>query len=58
MRAAGITSFGGDIEMLDLPEPRPPAAGEVLLQVRTAGCGVWEEEIRSGGWDVGAYELP
>jgi NADPH:quinone reductase-like Zn-dependent oxidoreductase len=54
MRAAGIRRFGGHIETLDLPQPREPKAGEVLLRVRTAGCGVWEEYVRTGDWDIGA----
>ena len=53
MRAAGIRITGGDIEVLDLPSPREPAADEVLLRVRAAGVGVWEDYVRSGGWDIG-----
>jgi NADPH:quinone reductase-like Zn-dependent oxidoreductase len=53
MRAAGIRHFGGDIETLSLPEPRGPRAGEVLLRVHAAGCGVWEDYVRTGGWDIG-----
>jgi len=43
MRAAGITEFGDEVTLLELPEPRPPAADEVLLRVRAAGVGVWED---------------
>jgi NADPH:quinone reductase-like Zn-dependent oxidoreductase len=53
MRAAGIRTIGGGVEPLELPEPREPAADEVLLRVRAAGVGVWEDYVRTGGWDIG-----
>jgi len=53
MRAAGIRTTGGAIELLELPAPREPAADEVLLRVRAAGVGVWEDYARTGGWDIG-----
>jgi len=34
MRAAGVDRIGAEIWLLELPEPRPPRAGEVML-----GCG-------------------
>jgi NADPH:quinone reductase-like Zn-dependent oxidoreductase len=54
MRAAGIRRFGGDVEVLDLPDPRDPGSGEVLISVRAAGVGNWDEFVRTGGWDTGA----
>lgn len=39
--------------LLELPEPPPLQAGEVLLQVGAAGVGSWDEVVRTGGWDVG-----
>ena len=39
--------------MIDVPRPRPLAADEVLIQVRAAGVGNWDEFVRTGGWDVG-----
>jgi NADPH:quinone reductase-like Zn-dependent oxidoreductase len=53
MRAAGIRKFGADVEPLDLPAPRAPADDEVLVRVRAAGVGVWEDCVRTGGWDIG-----
>lgn len=53
MRAAGIDSFGGDIRVLDLAGPSSPAPDEVLISVRAAGVGNWDEFVRVGGWDVG-----
>ncbi len=53
MQAAGIESFDGPIEALELPDPRPLADDEVLIEVRAAGVGNWEEFVRTGGWDIG-----
>ena len=53
MRAAGVERFGAAIRPLELAEPRPPQAGEVLLEVRACGIGNWDEFIRTGGWDTG-----
>ena len=54
MQAAGIRQVGARIEMIDVGEPRPLAADEVLLEVMAAGVGNWDEYVRTGGWDVGA----
>src|SRR5215467_7175755 len=53
MRAAGITSFGGSVELMDIALPRPPAADEVVLDVRAAGVGNWDQAVRTGNWEVG-----
>jgi NADPH:quinone reductase-like Zn-dependent oxidoreductase len=53
MRAAGISEFGGAVGLIDLPDPRPPADDEVLIEIRAAGVGNWEEFVRTGDWDVG-----
>jgi len=53
MRAAGVERIGSAIQPLELAEPRPPRAGEVLLDVRASGVGNWDEFIRTGGWDTG-----
>jgi NADPH:quinone reductase-like Zn-dependent oxidoreductase len=54
MQAAGIRQVGARVEMIDVGEPRPLAADEVLLEVMAAGVGNWDEYVRTGGWDVGA----
>ena len=54
MKAAGIERFGGDVRELSLPDPRPAGAGEVLIAVRAAGVGPWDDIVRLGSWDVGA----
>jgi NADPH:quinone reductase-like Zn-dependent oxidoreductase len=53
MRAAGISEFSGPVERIDLPDPRPLADDEVLLEIRAAGVGNWEEFVRTGEWEVG-----
>jgi NADPH:quinone reductase-like Zn-dependent oxidoreductase len=53
MRAAGIRSFDGPVERLDLPEPPEPGRGDVLIEVRRAGIGNWDDLVRTGAWDVG-----
>ena len=53
MRAAGIETFGGDVRILELAAPQSPAPDEVMIAVRAAGVGNWDEIVRVGGWDVG-----
>jgi NADPH:quinone reductase-like Zn-dependent oxidoreductase len=53
MRAAGIETFGGDVEMLELRAPQSPSPDEVVIAVRAAGVGNWDEIVRVGAWDVG-----
>src|SRR6266550_2443457 len=54
MQVAGIRRLGAQVEMIEVGEPRPLAGDEVLLEVRAAGVGNWDEFVRTGGWDVGA----
>jgi NADPH:quinone reductase-like Zn-dependent oxidoreductase len=53
MQAAGIDAFGGDVHVLELPAPAPPAPDEVVISVRAAGVGNWDEIVRIGNWEVG-----
>jgi NADPH:quinone reductase-like Zn-dependent oxidoreductase len=53
VQAAGIDAFGGDVRLLELPTPRSPAPDEVIISVRSAGVGNWDEFVRVGDWDVG-----
>jgi NADPH:quinone reductase-like Zn-dependent oxidoreductase len=53
MRVAGITALGEPVEILEVDEPAPPAADEVLLDVAAAGVGNWDELVRVGSWPVG-----
>jgi NADPH:quinone reductase-like Zn-dependent oxidoreductase len=54
MRAAGIRALGGQIEELELPDPPDLTGDEVLIEVRAAGIGNWDDLVRTGAWDVGA----
>ncbi len=53
MRAAGIRTFSGPVELLELPEPAVPQPDEVLIDVHSSGVGNWDDIARTGGWDLG-----
>jgi NADPH:quinone reductase-like Zn-dependent oxidoreductase len=53
VRVAGIEELGGDVRLLEVPDAREPRAGEVLIEVRAAGVGNWDEFARTGRWDLG-----
>jgi Zn-dependent alcohol dehydrogenase len=54
MQVAGIRRVGARIEVIEVGGPRPLASDEVLVEVKAAGVGNWDEFVRSGGWDSGA----
>src|SRR4051812_49689182 len=39
--------------MLELAAPQSLDPDEVVIAVRAAGVGNWDEIVRTGGWDVG-----
>jgi NADPH:quinone reductase-like Zn-dependent oxidoreductase len=39
--------------MIEVADPRAPRDGEVLIEVRAAGVGNWDEIVGAGDWDVG-----
>ena len=53
MRVAGITTLGSPVEIFEVDELAPPAAGEVLIDVVAAGIGNWDDLVRLGSWQVG-----
>lgn len=54
MKAIGVSAPGvGEVSLLELPEPPPPGAGQVLIAVEAAGVGPWDRLLNTGGWDVG-----
>jgi NADPH:quinone reductase-like Zn-dependent oxidoreductase len=53
VRACGVSEPGGVVQLLDLPEPAAPAAGQVLVAVEAAGMGPWDALLHTGGWEVG-----
>ena len=53
MRAAGIQEYNGPVEAIDLPDPRPLADDEVLIETRAAAVANWDDIVRTGDWDIG-----
>jgi NADPH:quinone reductase-like Zn-dependent oxidoreductase len=53
VRVAGIQAVDGPVELIDVPDPPAPAGDEVLIDVRAAGVGNWDNVVRRGEWDVG-----
>jgi NADPH:quinone reductase-like Zn-dependent oxidoreductase len=53
MQAAGVRAVGAPLESLVLPEPPAPSADELLIDVKAAGVGNWDDLVRTGAWDVG-----
>ncbi|WP_244917509.1 NADP-dependent oxidoreductase [Mycobacterium shimoidei] len=53
MLVAGVRALGGDVETLEVDDPRPLAPDEVLIEVRGAGIGNWDDIVRVGDWGVG-----
>jgi NADPH:quinone reductase-like Zn-dependent oxidoreductase len=59
MKAAAIDRFGLPevitLHTLPVPEPGPR---EVLIEIHSAGVGVWDAEIRAGWWPKGRPKFP
>jgi NADPH:quinone reductase-like Zn-dependent oxidoreductase len=53
MRGAGIHAYRAQVALLELPEPPALEARQVVIEVKAAGVGNWDEIVRTGGWDVG-----
>jgi NADPH:quinone reductase-like Zn-dependent oxidoreductase len=53
VRVAGIEEFGGPVKALEVPDPRALRGTEVLIEVKAAGVGNWEDLVRTRDWDVG-----
>jgi len=54
VKAAGVSAYGEPVGALELPAPRALRGDELLIEVRAAGVGNWDEFVRTDGWDVGA----
>jgi NADPH:quinone reductase-like Zn-dependent oxidoreductase len=48
LRAAGVRTFAGEVELLELPDAPPLEVGEVLIEVKAAGVATWDEIVRRG----------
>jgi NADPH:quinone reductase-like Zn-dependent oxidoreductase len=53
LRVAGIERLGGAVKVLEVGDPRALREGEVLIEVKVAGVGNWDDIVRTGEWDVG-----
>jgi NADPH:quinone reductase-like Zn-dependent oxidoreductase len=54
MIGIGARTENGTVDVLDLPTPREPQSGELLLQTISAGIGPWDALLHiTNGWDVG-----
>jgi NADPH:quinone reductase-like Zn-dependent oxidoreductase len=53
VRVAGIQGVDRPVELIDVSDPPAPAGDEVLIDVRAAGVGIWDNVVRRGEWDVG-----
>jgi NADPH:quinone reductase-like Zn-dependent oxidoreductase len=52
MYGIGVTDLNNPLEILDLPAPRQPQEGELLLDVIAGGIGAWDLLLPNGVWDV------
>ena len=59
MKAAAIDRFGGPevIHTQSLPVPSP-GPNDVLIQLDTAGIGVWDPYVREGEFPMGQQDFP
>lgn len=59
MKAAAIDRFGGPdvlrLQSLSVPTPK---SDEVLIELDTAGIGVWDPLVREGELDLGPHAFP
>jgi NADPH2:quinone reductase len=60
MKAICISEFGGPevLKLEDIPDPRPPQAGEVLIRVNAAGVNPYDTYMRSGAYGARNPALP
>jgi NADPH:quinone reductase-like Zn-dependent oxidoreductase len=57
MPGAGINTIGGRVQVLELDVPLPIASDEVLIAVKTAGVGNWDERAGSAtGMSAGGLQ--
>ena len=60
MKAISVSEFGGPevLKLEDVPDPRPPQSGEVLISVNAAGVNPYDTYMRSGAYGSGNPALP
>ena len=60
MKAICVREFGGPevLKLEDIPEPRPPQSGEVLVSVKAAGVNPYDTYMRAGAYGARNPALP
>jgi hypothetical protein len=60
MKAINVKEFGGPevLKLEDVPYPRPPQSGEVLIRVKAAGMNPYDTYMRSGSCGSGNPARP
>ena len=60
MKAICVREFGGPevLKLEDMPDPRPPQSGEVLISVKAAGVNPYDTYMRAGGYGARNPTLP
>lgn len=60
MKAISVSHFGGPevLALQEVSDPRPPAAGEVLIRVKAAGVNPYDTYMRSGTYGARNPTLP
>jgi len=60
MKAISVSEFGGPevLKLEDVPDPRPPQSGEVLISVNATGVNPYDTYMRSGAYGSGNPALP
>ncbi|OLB81874.1 MAG: hypothetical protein AUI14_01760 [Actinobacteria bacterium 13_2_20CM_2_71_6] len=48
-----MSGNGGEVVLLELPDPPPAGPGQLLVAVEAAGVGAWDRLLDGAGWDVG-----
>jgi NADPH:quinone reductase-like Zn-dependent oxidoreductase len=54
---AGVRRWGAAVERFEVADSGPVREGEVLIEVRAARVGYWDEAARKGEWDLGRGAL-
>ena len=60
MKAISVSEFGGPevLKLGDIPDPRKPESGKVLIRVHAAGVNPYDTYMRSGAYGSGNPALP
>jgi propanol-preferring alcohol dehydrogenase len=51
MRAWAVAGYGEPLTLMELPRPEP-GPHDVVIKMRGAEVGDWDELVRTGKWDM------